>query len=176
MAASLPSRCTPEECRPLKTQLGILGVLASYAPSMWQTRMPVEVPVRPKQKLMLPAGSLGREPRSQSVDDDASPQAPRSYWYRRSCEPRSPSVDSADSRSSSPSLKDRLEMDTFIEPFSGSPRAAHNTYDSECAICMESFIVGELLRTLPCKHRFHAECVDQWFSTTSNITCPICRE
>lgn len=44
----------------------------------------------------------------------------------------------------------------------------------ECSVCLSSLEEGEMARTLPnCKHVFHAECIDKWFSTHSN--CPICR-
>ncbi|KAM7471320.1 hypothetical protein LguiA_009503 [Lonicera macranthoides] len=45
---------------------------------------------------------------------------------------------------------------------------------AECAVCLESFMVGEKCRLLPkCKHSFHAECVDSWLLKTG--ACPICR-
>lgn len=46
---------------------------------------------------------------------------------------------------------------------------------SECSICMEDFNNKGLFRTLPCKHSFHAVCVDNWLLGKSS-TCPICSE
>lgn len=44
----------------------------------------------------------------------------------------------------------------------------------ECSVCLSMLEDGEMARTLPnCKHTFHAECIDKWFSSQS--TCPICR-
>jgi hypothetical protein len=43
-----------------------------------------------------------------------------------------------------------------------------------CSICAEDFKLGEDLRVLPCKHRFHAPCVDPWLLNVSG-TCPLCR-
>lgn len=43
-----------------------------------------------------------------------------------------------------------------------------------CPICFEGFENGEVLRILPCKHRFHAKCVDPWLLNSSSH-CPMCR-
>jgi hypothetical protein len=44
-----------------------------------------------------------------------------------------------------------------------------------CAICMSEFAPGDTLRVLPCLHRFHKGCVDQWLCE-ARAACPICRE
>ena len=43
----------------------------------------------------------------------------------------------------------------------------------ECAICLEPFEAGQAVRTLPCMHRFHAQCVDAWLALEP--ICPFCR-
>lgn len=43
-----------------------------------------------------------------------------------------------------------------------------------CPICFEDFQDGQVLRILPCKHRFHALCVDPWLLNSSSH-CPLCR-
>ncbi|KAL3748291.1 hypothetical protein ACJRO7_009515 [Eucalyptus globulus] len=44
----------------------------------------------------------------------------------------------------------------------------------DCAVCLESFKVGEKCRSLPdCSHSFHAQCIDSWLLKTP--ICPICR-
>lgn len=44
----------------------------------------------------------------------------------------------------------------------------------DCAVCLESFKVGDKCRLLPmCKHTFHARCIDKWLLKTP--ICPICR-
>ncbi|PON33289.1 43kDa postsynaptic protein [Parasponia andersonii] len=46
--------------------------------------------------------------------------------------------------------------------------------DVDCAVCLESFQMGDKCRLLPtCNHSFHAQCVDTWLIRTP--FCPICR-
>lgn len=42
-----------------------------------------------------------------------------------------------------------------------------------CAICIGAYESGSKIRILPCGHRFHCECVDQWLTAQSR-TCPLC--
>lgn len=44
----------------------------------------------------------------------------------------------------------------------------------KCLICQFSYDEGECLRTLPCGHCFHAECVDQWLKDKD--CCAYCRQ
>jgi hypothetical protein len=51
---------------------------------------------------------------------------------------------------------------------------------AECAICMEAYRRGQWLRTLPCLHSYHTDCIDQWLlvptedGPTSRRRCPLC--
>lgn len=63
--------------------------------------------------------------------------------------------------------------------------------ERECAVCLEPFEPGDEIRMLPCKHEFHASCVDGWFKRTLDKripaaegdaeqkdavpTCPLCK-
>ncbi|XP_006812630.1 uncharacterized protein LOC102810036 [Saccoglossus kowalevskii] len=45
--------------------------------------------------------------------------------------------------------------------------------DNTCNICFVDYQESEMLRRLPCFHRYHTECIDPWLK--QNRTCPICR-
>eukprot|EP00928_Gymnodinium_smaydae_P000652 TRINITY_DN10250_c0_g1_i1.p1 TRINITY_DN10250_c0_g1~~TRINITY_DN10250_c0_g1_i1.p1 ORF type:complete len:503 (+),score=113.89 TRINITY_DN10250_c0_g1_i1:86-1510(+) len=51
--------------------------------------------------------------------------------------------------------------------------AAASQQDCLCTICIENFKEGDRLRTLPCFHRFHADCVDTWLRRSG--VCPTCK-
>ena len=46
---------------------------------------------------------------------------------------------------------------------------------SKCAVCLNSFVGGDVCRTLPnpCQHTFHKTCIDEWFQRSSR--CPLCK-
>lgn len=43
----------------------------------------------------------------------------------------------------------------------------------ECPVCMEKMATNDIVRTLPCFHRLHKECIDKWLEVRK--TCPICK-
>ena len=43
----------------------------------------------------------------------------------------------------------------------------------ECSICQEKFGFLDKICELPCGHRFHQDCVNNWFK--QKTTCPLCR-
>jgi hypothetical protein len=47
--------------------------------------------------------------------------------------------------------------------------------DATCAICLNIYINGDVISTLPCskRHSFHTYCLEEWFHTT--VSCPLCR-
>ncbi|KAL3668744.1 hypothetical protein V7S43_006039 [Phytophthora oleae] len=43
----------------------------------------------------------------------------------------------------------------------------------DCLICRCGFEVGEEIKSLPCFHSYHSDCVDSWLSL--NKVCPVCQ-
>ena len=70
-----------------------------------------------------------------------------------------------------------VERDDLIREIQ---KARH--FHSECSICAEQFVEGDVLRVTKCQHEFHLHCFDRWiytFATPSrprtNPTCPFCK-
>jgi len=50
----------------------------------------------------------------------------------------------------------------------------NTTKDQEqsCSICLDKFQTGDVMKVMPCLHKFHSKCLDQWLEIKS--TCPLC--
>lgn len=59
---------------------------------------------------------------------------------------------------------------------SGKQRRRSKRYYSkdECAICMENFSRGEIVRILPCGHVFHKDECDEWLLKWRKLVSAIC--
>ena len=44
-----------------------------------------------------------------------------------------------------------------------------------CPICYDKFVKTDLIRILPCSHRFHRMCIDKWLNEESYL-CSICNQ
>eukprot|EP00177_Eucheuma_denticulatum_P005319 GFKZ01009668.1.p1 GENE.GFKZ01009668.1~~GFKZ01009668.1.p1 ORF type:complete len:702 (+),score=68.44 GFKZ01009668.1:324-2429(+) len=62
------------------------------------------------------------------------------------------------------------------EQIDSLPVQKATTADKEirCCICMCDVEVGEELRVLPCNHKYHKSCIDEWL--TYNGCCPVCKK
>lgn len=45
---------------------------------------------------------------------------------------------------------------------------------AECAVCLNSFCLGDIVRELHCNHTFHSACIEVWL-INGGKGCPLCR-
>ncbi|CAE7568262.1 RNF43, partial [Symbiodinium pilosum] len=50
---------------------------------------------------------------------------------------------------------------------------ACDSASKKCCICLEDFVEGQQLRILPCFHRYHQGCIDEWLGRSDE--CPLCK-
>ena len=62
-----------------------------------------------------------------------------------------------------------------LESFSTLGAYAGAAGEVDCAVCYGELVPGVSVRTLRCKHVFHAPCVDRWLLQKKN-TCPLCMQ
>ena len=60
------------------------------------------------------------------------------------------------------------------------PKSIYHVYqfknknmDKDCRICLENFVIGQEILTLPCFHFFHCNCISDWLRKKEE--CPICK-
>ncbi|OQS01243.1 hypothetical protein ACHHYP_01490 [Achlya hypogyna] len=67
----------------------------------------------------------------------------------------------------------RLLGHALAVPTRAGPRPTSQEETGGCAICLEEGHSKALVFELPCAHRFHQDCILEWFDTQH--TCPMCR-
>lgn len=75
----------------------------------------------------------------------------------------------------SKSLIRRLQKVVFVPnvPRADAGVASDHSELEDCSVCLEHFVSGQQLISLPCKHRFHPDCLTPWLE--SHAKCPYCR-
>eukprot|EP00435_Cladocopium_sp_Y103_P009212 s334_g2.t1 len=74
------------------------------------------------------------------------------------------------------SRRDAVEIQSLISvlPSSKLPAGAASR---DCMVCMDQMQPGQEVKTLPCMHVFHVECIDRWLRESRNRPrCPIDQE
>ncbi|CAL4950455.1 unnamed protein product [Urochloa decumbens] len=66
-----------------------------------------------------------------------------------------------------PAKKEAVEALPTVEIAGG------NDGGDSCPVCLEDYAPGERAREMPCRHRFHANCIVPWLEMHSS--CPVCR-
>mmetsp|Transcript_47697 Transcript_47697/g.118142 ORF Transcript_47697/g.118142 Transcript_47697/m.118142 type:complete len:157 (-) Transcript_47697:322-792(-) len=75
---------------------------------------------------------------------------------------------------------------TTIVPYPKDTSAAApgcQAAEKDCAVCLEPFEPGAVLRLLPCLHSFHQQCIDKWLLNRPRgldgnlpaMSCPLCK-
>ncbi|KAK4436494.1 RING-H2 finger protein ATL66 [Sesamum alatum] len=86
----------------------------------------------------------------------------------------SPSQLAGDQRPPSRSLDIATVNRMAVVLYKKSASSGGSRSEAECCICLEIFGDKEEVKVLPeCRHCFHSECVDKWF--TAESSCPLCR-
>eukprot|EP00752_Nemacystus_decipiens_P013849 g12295.t2 len=57
---------------------------------------------------------------------------------------------------------------------SGSDPGEWST-DHSCIVCFGDYCPGDLLCRLPCRHVYHAKCIDEWLDRARLPCCPLCK-
>ncbi|CAM9778267.1 unnamed protein product [Ectocarpus sp. 8 AP-2014] len=73
----------------------------------------------------------------------------------------------------SPQLVERLPTMQYHENSRKVLAAEHGEEDKvSCRVCLSDYEAGDTLRILPCLHKFHRECIDEWLGRS--VLCPLC--
>eukprot|EP01134_Creolimax_fragrantissima_P006255 CFRG6255T1 len=59
------------------------------------------------------------------------------------------------------------------EQLSRASVAKMDQHNNSCCICLDDYVAGSNMKRLPCLHRFHDYCIDEWLQR--NGTCPVCK-
>jgi hypothetical protein len=72
-----------------------------------------------------------------------------------------------------------LSGDSRTSPKAGSSSSTSSSGGSaecanrSCSVCMEEYAPGDTVKTLPCLHQFHCNCIDTWLRQST--VCPVCK-
>nr|ABK26550.1 unknown [Picea sitchensis] len=106
------------------------------------------------------------------------PELAETLWSYAYAEEEASELDSglAQFAMTAEAIEDRLPV-TLFEASSSSSSCSDgdNNGVCGCVVCLRKFHGGEEIRSLPCGHVFHRNCVDKWVLDYENMACPLCR-
>lgn len=74
--------------------------------------------------------------------------------------------------------EDSYDGDSFTPDDVATPSLASSfflmTHHGDCSICLDDYVQGDKIRSLPCGHFFHSACITKWL-TERSCTCPLCK-
>ncbi|WVQ95891.1 hypothetical protein IAU59_002990 [Kwoniella sp. CBS 9459] len=142
-----------------------------------------------KDDTAIENGNKSQQASSPAADEDAeapkngSPSSPSDRSFHHPPPPISPSevrtppaltVDIPDPISAPPPSSS-IAASAGVGPSKRKARVKRQYFSKdECAICMDSFARGDIVRILPCGHVFHKEECDEWLMKWRKL-CPTCR-
>jgi hypothetical protein len=65
------------------------------------------------------------------------------------------------------------EFLSHLPTFKFDEKTFSKNVETTCPICLCDYVNDDLLRTLPCFHMFHVNCIDAWLQKSA--ICPVCK-
>eukprot|EP00931_Biecheleriopsis_adriatica_P056078 TRINITY_DN33239_c0_g1_i1.p1 TRINITY_DN33239_c0_g1~~TRINITY_DN33239_c0_g1_i1.p1 ORF type:complete len:481 (+),score=107.19 TRINITY_DN33239_c0_g1_i1:35-1444(+) len=73
----------------------------------------------------------------------------------------------------SPEVIEERTTREVLQEVPQSTDASGGLMQTQCVVCLEDFKVQDELRVLPCRHRYHSGCIDNWLARSRH--CPVCK-
>ena len=119
--------------------------------------------------------SLARDTRASQIQRDHRRSLARSRLHAQlpTTEPSSTSSTRGTTRTTfNDRIIERLPISRHTTDCNSSSTTT-TTECSECVVCMNTIKEGDIIRTLPCFHKYHRQCIDRWLQVKPQ--CPMCR-
>jgi len=75
--------------------------------------------------------------------------------------------------SSTPAVGGRMTDSMIDSQCLVMQQALSSSSIEQCPICMDNYQTGDYIRVLPCFHKYHKSCIDEWLRPHGD--CPVCK-